>query len=82
MRSFNSDEGKLIKVRVVADAKQEALVVETEDTLSVETRTKAERGKANQRVREIVAEHFSVTLGDVRIISGHHRPNKIVSVST
>ena len=37
--------------------------------------------RANGRVREIVAERFRVTLGKVRILTGHHSRAKMISIN-
>jgi len=38
--------------------------------------------RANGRVREIVAERFRVTLGKVRILTGHRSRAKMVSIDS
>jgi uncharacterized protein YggU (UPF0235/DUF167 family) len=37
---------------------------------------------ANVRVRELLAAHFGVPAGKVRLIAGHHSHSKIFSVET
>jgi uncharacterized protein YggU (UPF0235/DUF167 family) len=69
-----------IKVKVIADAKKEKLVRISEDHFEVSVREKAERNMANARVREMIAEFFTVSIGKTKIISGHHSPGKILSV--
>ena len=69
-----------IKVRVLAGAKKEAFVVEKPDHFKISVRQKAERNEANTRVRELVAEHLGVPLASVRIINGHHSPQKLLSI--
>lgn len=69
-----------IKVKVTVGAKKESLKGISEDTFAVSVREPAERNLANTRVREMLAGHFSVPLGKVRIVSGHHSPSKILAV--
>ncbi len=69
-----------IKVRVEAGAKKESFEKVSEDHFEVSVKEKAERNLANGRVLLLVARHFSVLQGKVRIISGHHSPSKIFSV--
>ena len=69
-----------IKVKVFPGSKKQ-LFVETAD-LRFEARIKepAERNLANGAVRELVAGHYGVPIGKVRLISGHQSPSKIFSV--
>ncbi|MBI5078136.1 MAG: DUF167 domain-containing protein [Candidatus Yonathbacteria bacterium] len=69
-----------IRVRVSAGAKKESLSQSTKDSFLVSVKEKAEQNLANKRVLEIIAEHFGVSPKQVRIISGHHSPGKILSI--
>lgn len=70
----------LLKVRVNTNAKNEAVIPDGDDHFRVSVREKPEGNAANKRVVHLLASHFSVPVKQVRIISGHHRPSKIVSV--
>lgn len=69
-----------IRVRVSAGAKKESFEQVSEDSFLVSVKEPAEQNRANKRVRELVAGHFGVEPKQVRIISGHHAPGKILSV--
>ncbi|MFA6227094.1 MAG: DUF167 domain-containing protein [Candidatus Paceibacterota bacterium] len=69
-----------IKVKAQAGAKKERFVKKSEDHFDVSVKEPAERGLANGRILELVREHFKVYNGDVRIVSGHHSPGKIISL--
>lgn len=69
-----------IKVRAKTKAKKEELVVKKPDHFEVSVKEKAERNMANERIIELVASHFVIPVGKVRIVSGHHSPSKILSV--
>lgn len=69
-----------IKVRVAAGVKKESFVKKTEDSFLVSVKEPAEQNRANTRVVELVAEHFEVSPKQIRIISGHHSPSKILSL--
>ncbi|OHA28052.1 MAG: hypothetical protein A3D56_00025 [Candidatus Taylorbacteria bacterium RIFCSPHIGHO2_02_FULL_45_35] len=69
-----------IKVHVQAGVKEEKFEKVAPDSFEVAVRQKAERGMANDRVLELVREHFGRSVGAIRIISGHHSPTKIISV--
>ena len=69
-----------IRVFVTPKAKRDVIIREGSENFSISVRVLAERTMANERVRELVAGEFKVAKEKVRIISGHHRPGKILSV--
>ena len=69
-----------IKIRVTPDAKEEKFCQKTKDHFTISVREEAERNLANGRVLELVARHFKLPVGKVRIISGHHSSSKILNV--
>lgn len=70
-----------IKVKVQAGAKKEEIKKKSKDSYIVSVREKAERNMANIRVCEIMASLLGVAVGQVRIISGHQSPSKILSIN-
>lgn len=69
-----------IKVKVVVGAKREKIVKKTEDHFDISVKEPAERNLANKRILELVRDYFKVYNGEVRIVSGHHSPSKIISL--
>ncbi len=69
-----------IKVKVKARMKKEIFEKKSDDHFEISVKEKAERNMANKRVIELIAEHFNITEKDVRIVSGHHHPSKLISV--
>ena len=69
-----------IKVFVTPDAKREK-VEKKGEMLTISVREPALGNRANNRVREIVAELFKVSLGKVRILTGHRSRGKMLSVT-
>ena len=69
-----------IKVKVTPDAKSEKLKQKSEDLFEISVREKAKQNMANERVRELLARHYGIIKGKVRIISGHRSPSKIISI--
>ena len=69
-----------IKVRVTAGAKKEKFEKKSEDHFNVWVKEPAERNLANTRVRELLAGHFIVSIGKVKLVSGHHSPSKILDI--
>ena len=70
----------LIKVKVFPQSKEDSIIKKSEDSYVVGVREKAERGEANKRVKEILAEYFQVSPGKVRLIKGGKKPNKIFEI--
>ena len=71
-----------IKVRVLANAKEETFFQKKTDYFDIKVKEKAERNLANKRVLELVAEHYHIPVGKVRIINGHQSPSKLLSIDT
>lgn len=69
-----------IKVRVVAGAKKETFKKKSNDHLEISVKEKAEQNLANRRVIELISTYFKVPAKQIRIISGHHSPSKILSI--
>jgi len=69
-----------IKIRVITGAKKESLVVESSDHYKISVKEEPERNLANKRIVEIVRQHLALIDGNIRIVSGHHSPSKILSV--
>jgi len=70
-----------IKIKVTAGAKKERVVKKSDDHFEMSVIQPAERGLANKRIVELVREYLKVYNGDVRIVSGHHSPSKIISIN-
>lgn len=68
-----------IKVIVTPGAKREK-VEEKGEELVISVREEAQANRANDRVREIVAERVGAPLGKVRILTGHRSRVKMISV--
>lgn len=67
-----------LKVKVIADAKNETVDKVSDDTWHIRVKQPAENNLANTRILEIIRESFPAQ--SVRIVSGHHSPAKIVSI--
>jgi uncharacterized protein YggU (UPF0235/DUF167 family) len=69
-----------IKVIVAAKSKKEIFSQKGENSFVARVKEPAERNLANRRVIDLVAGHYAVHSGKVRIINGHHHPSKLLSV--
>ncbi len=69
-----------IKVRVVTKSKEEVFKKVGDNRFEAWVKEKAERNMANRRTCELVAIYFDITTPEVRIISGHRHPSKLLAV--
>lgn len=70
-----------IKVKVLASAKKEEIKKKNKDTYIISVKEPAERNLANHRICNIIASLFEVNVKNIRIISGHQNPSKILSIN-
>lgn len=70
----------LIKVKVKAESKNEQILKLSEDSFSVKVKEKADRGLANQKVKEILALYFKVSAGKIKLVKGGKKPGKIFEI--
>lgn len=71
-----------IKVRVKAGSKKEEVVIGKQESFSISVKEPATRNLANKRARELIAKHYSLPIGKVRIVNGHHSPSKLFVVDS
>lgn len=70
-----------IKVKVTPEAKKEKFEEIRDDLFEISVKEKAKQNMANKRVQELIARHFGIMKGEVKIISGHRSPSKIISIN-
>lgn len=71
----------LIKVKVTPEADEAEVVKKAEDEFKVKVKEKPERGKANKAVLHVLADYFDLDKGDIRLVKGGKRRNKIFKIS-
>ncbi len=69
-----------IKIKVTADAKKELFKKINDTEFHIAVKKKAKQNQANKRIIELVREKLKITKGDIRIVSGHHSPSKVISI--
>ena len=70
----------LIQVRVTANAKEARLVKISERTFEAKVDARAEGGKANKRLVEMVADHLGVPKSKITIARGSRSRDKVLEV--
>jgi len=69
-----------VHVKVKAGVRSESFKIKSEDHFEISVREKAERNMANDRVRELISEHFKVAKNKVRIVNGHRSASKLLVI--
>jgi uncharacterized protein YggU (UPF0235/DUF167 family) len=69
-----------IRIRVKAGARKETVTKVSDTEFYMTVREPAERNLANGRIRELLAAEVGTRVEDIRIVSGHHSPTKILSL--
>ena len=69
-----------IQVKVKPNSKTQE-VNQEEDSFTVKVKEPAKEGKANQAVIRLLAEHFSVSKNQVKILSGFRNRNKVIEIA-
>lgn len=72
---------KDIRVKIVPNARKEFVAIERDGRLLISVHAPRKEGRANDRLRELVALHFAVPVKQVRIISGHQSSSKTLRIS-
>ncbi len=70
----------LIKVKVSVESKKDQIIKKSDDSYLVSVKEKAERGQANQKVKEILASYFKVASKKIKLVKGGKKPGKIFEI--
>jgi len=68
-----------IKVKIKPNSRTEEISQEG-DSFVVKVKEPPKEGRANQAVIKLLAQHFGVPQGQVRILSGFKSKNKVIEV--
>lgn len=69
-----------IHIKAFTSQKKEEIFERKPGYFDVFVREKPEQNMANRKIVELVAQYFGVSVSNIKIISGHHKPTKILSV--
>ena len=72
----------LVRVKVQARAKDDKIIPQAKDKLLIQTREPAREGRANQKIRLLLADYFRVSPKQVRILRGRNQPHKLYQIYT
>ncbi len=68
------------RMHVIPEAGRSHVEERARDSYVVSVREPAEQNLANRSALKLLARHLRISSAKIRIISGHHRPGKIVSI--
>ncbi len=67
-----------IKIKVIPGAKKAEVI--KNKILKIKVDAPAQKGKANKRLIEILAEHFNVSKPSIKIVKGEKSREKIIEI--
>jgi uncharacterized protein (TIGR00251 family) len=68
----------LIKVKCFPESKKEEIIQKSSDSFDIKIREKAEQGKANEKVKEMLIDFFKTKR--IRLIKGSKERSKIYKI--
>ncbi len=69
-----------LKLHLTPEAKRDLVTRVGANKFAVQVREKAVGNLANKRALNILAEHLKMPPANIRIMSGHHTPHKIIFI--
>jgi uncharacterized protein YggU (UPF0235/DUF167 family) len=70
-----------IKIKVFTDQKHEKIEQISDTVFHIYVKQPAKQNLANKRIREILAQFYTVPISSVRMVAGHHKPLKICEIT-
>lgn len=71
----------IVRVKVKPGSKREEVKELSEDYLEVRVSAPPEKGRANERVLELVAKYYGVRKSSVRILKGETAREKLIEIN-
>lgn len=69
-----------ISIKVITNAAKNQIIEKAKGEFIVKVTATPERGKANKRVLECLAEYFHVSKSDVLIVKGKYNSKKTINI--
>ncbi len=71
----------IIGIKVITNAAKNEVIRQRADAFIVKVTVSPEKGKANKKVIELLAEHFGISKSGVEITRGSHSSKKTVVIN-
>jgi len=69
-----------LKVKALPNSKKEEIIKKSEDEFKIKVKEKAEEGRANKRVKEVLARYLNISEEKLILIRGARQKNKIFKI--
>jgi uncharacterized protein len=69
-----------INIKVITNAAKNEIIEQSKGQYLVKVTATAERGKANKKVMELLANHFNVAKTDILIVKGKYNSKKVLNI--
>ena len=70
----------LIRVKVYPESKRNKIIRKGKNNFEIEVKEKAEQGKANKKVLEILANYFQIEKNKFKLIKGGKKRSKFFEI--
>jgi uncharacterized protein (TIGR00251 family) len=70
-----------LKVKVVPGSFRNQIVGWLADALKIKVAAPPERGKANDAVVDLLADHLGISADDITLVSGHSSAAKVLAIT-
>ena len=70
-----------IKIKAKPNSRENKITEITENYFEVKVTVPPEKGKANEKIRELLARHFNIPKSKIELISGESYKEKIFEIS-
>jgi len=68
-------------VKVVPGSSRDQIVGWLGDALKIKVAAPPEKGRANEAVIELLADHLGISTDDVEVASGHSSTSKVITIT-
>ena len=69
-----------ISIKVIVNAGKNEIISRPNAEWTVRVTATPERGKANKRVLELLADHFEVPVSSILIVKGKYHSRKVINI--
>ena len=69
-----------LKVKVFPNSKKEEIIKKSEDEFEIKVKEKAEKGRANKKVKEVLARYLNISEEKLILIRGARKRNKVFKI--